>query len=173
MAAAAAIAAGAAPATLAAPLAAFRPGPHRLEHVAWLGGVEWVNDSKATNPHAAAAALSSFGSVVWIAGGLDKDLDFSVLAPLLPGRVRAVVTIGACGPAIARLARDAGLDAVEAGSLDRAVAAAAAIAGPGDTVLLAPAAASMDQFVDYADRGRTFAALVRQLASSVEMPGGR
>jgi UDP-N-acetylmuramoylalanine--D-glutamate ligase len=160
---AAAICMGADPATLAPALAGFVAGPHRVEHVAAIDGVTWVNDSKATNPHAAAAALRSFGSIVWIAGGLDKDLDFGMLVDLLRERVRATVTIGACGPRVAAAARQAGVATVEAGTLDVAVAAAAQLARPGDTVLLAPAAASMDQFTDYAARGQAFRELVKAL----------
>lgn len=157
-AAAAAICAGADAAELAGPLAGYAPGPHRLEHVAATGGVTYVNDSKATNPHAAAAALASFpeGSVVWIAGGLNKGLDFDELADVVASRVRAAVTIGASGPELAALARRVGVPAVESGTLDRAVPAAAAQARPGDIVLLAPACASMDQFSDYAARGTAF-----------------
>jgi UDP-N-acetylmuramoylalanine--D-glutamate ligase len=160
---AAAICMGADPSTLAPALAGFVAGPHRVEHVAAIDGVTWINDSKATNPHAAAAALRSFGSIVWIAGGLDKDLDFDVLADLLSERVRATVTIGACGPRVAAVARQAGVETMEAGTLDVAVDVAARLARPGDTVLLAPAAASMDQFTDYAARGQAFRELVSAL----------
>lgn len=161
---AAAICAGADPAGLAPVVAAFPPGPHRVERVVGLGGVTWVNDSKATNPHAAAAALRSFGSIVWIAGGLDKDLDFDGLADLVRERVCATVTIGSCGPQLAALSRRVGVRTVEAGTLAAAVDAAAGLARPGDTVLLAPAAASMDQFTDYAARGQAFRDLVTALA---------
>ncbi len=155
--------AGADPTALGPALTGFAAGPHRLERVACVDGVTWVNDSKATNPHAAAAALRSFGSVVWIAGGLDKYLDFDGLAGLLSPRVRATVTIGSCGPSVARMSRRAGVVTVEAGTLEAAVDTAARLARPGDTVLLAPAAASMDQFTDYAARGQAFRDLVAQL----------
>ena len=155
--------AGADPTALGPALTGFAAGPHRLERVACVDGVTWVNDSKATNPHAAAAALRSFGSVVWIAGGLDKYLDFDGLAGLLSPRVRATVTIGSCGPIVARMSRRAGVVTVEAGTLEAAVDTAARLARPGDTVLLAPAAASMDQFTDYAARGQAFRDLVAQL----------
>jgi UDP-N-acetylmuramoylalanine--D-glutamate ligase len=158
---------------LGEPLAAFRPGAHRLEHVATVDGVAWVNDSKATNPHAAAAALSSYDSVVWIAGGLNKGLDFDALTDVVRGRVRVAVTIGSAGPALAALTRSLGVPTVEAGELAAAVPAAAALARPGDTVLLAPACASMDQFVDYAERGRAFAAAVAALAERQEVAHGR
>jgi UDP-N-acetylmuramoylalanine--D-glutamate ligase len=157
---AAAIAAGFAPPALAAPLRAARAGAHRLEVVAEHGAVRWIDDSKATNPHAAAAALRSFESVVWIAGGLGKGLSFAPLAPEIAGRVRLALTIGTAGPEIADLARANGVEAIDAGRLDRAVAIARDRARPGDVVLLAPACASMDQFTDYAERGDRFRALV-------------
>jgi UDP-N-acetylmuramoylalanine--D-glutamate ligase len=165
---AAAVAAGAEPAALAEPLRTYRPGAHRLQRVAVRDGVDYVDDSKATNPHAAAAALVCYPSVVWIAGGLNKGLAFDGLAHLLPGRVRAVVTIGSSGPALAAVARSAGVPVVEAGVMDAAVPAAAALARPGDTVLLAPACASMDQFVSYGHRGDAFAAAVLELTAAGE-----
>jgi UDP-N-acetylmuramoylalanine--D-glutamate ligase len=162
---AAALAAGAPAGTLAGPLQRFRPGAHRLEDVATVNGVRYVNDSKATNPHAAAAALSSFeqGRVLWIAGGLGKGLDFDSLAPLIASATKVVLTIGASGPQIAAVAAGAGVEVVDAGTLDAAVARAAALAGPGDVVLLAPACASMDQFTDYAHRGTAFRDAVARL----------
>ena len=141
-------------------LAGYSAGPHRLEVVAVRDGVTWVDDSKATNPHAALAALRSFDDVVWIAGGLNKGLSFDELAPALPDRVRLVLTIGRCGPEVAAMARAAGVVVEEVGDLDAAVPRAAEVARPGTTVLLAPAAASMDQFSNYAERGRTFRRLV-------------
>ena len=173
---AAAVAAGADPAALAGPLAAYTAGSHRLEAVATVDGVHYVDDSKATNPHAAAAALSSYppGRVVWIAGGLGKGLEFSALQPLVQRSVKAAMTIGTSGPDIADVVRAAGRPVVEAGTLDAAVAAAARAAEPGDTVLLAPACASMDQFVDYADRGAAFRAAVLALEGSTQgAPNGR
>ena len=153
---------------IARTLVTFTAGPHRMELVASSGGVDWVNDSKATNPHAAAAALAAYPSVVWIAGGLNKDLDFGELAPLLAGRVRVALTIGAGGPDIAEVVRACGVEAVEAGTLEEAVARAQALARPGDTVLLSPACASMDQFRDYAERGRRFRDLAVAAASARE-----
>lgn len=168
---AAAVCAGADPAALATPLADFRAGPHRLEHVAAVDRVTYINDSKATNPHAAAAALRSVGtagesSIVWIAGGLNKGLDFADLAAPIRERVRAVVTIGRSGPELAALSRGLDVETIEAGTLARAVPAAAALARPGDTVLLAPACASMDQFADYAERGQRFRELVAALVKT-------
>jgi UDP-N-acetylmuramoylalanine--D-glutamate ligase len=164
---AAAVAAGATPASLARPLAAARVGAHRLETVADVDGVRWVNDSKATNPHAAAAALRSFDSVIWIAGGLAKGVSFAPLAGDVASRVRLALTIGTSGPDLASFAGAHGAEAVEAGDLATAVAIAADRARPGDVVLLAPACASMDQFTDYAERGTRF----RDLAAAVADAG--
>lgn len=163
---AAAVCAGADPSSLRAAIESFRLGGHRLAQVASVDGVDYVDDSKATNPHAAAAAVASFPHVVWIAGGLAKGLGvaaFEALSPLLAQRARAVVTIGTSGPDIAAFARGLGLPTVEAGTLEAAVPLARDLAQAGDTVLLAPACASMDQFTDYAHRGRRFVELVAAL----------
>ncbi len=146
----------------------FAVDHHRTEIVATGGGITWVDDSKATNPHAAAASLSSFPSVIWIVGGLLKGVDLSPLVAAHAGRLRAAVVIGADRSAVlaafARHAPDVPVSEVEAADtgevMPHAVRLAAASAHPGDVVLLAPAAASMDQFTDYADRGRRFAAAV-------------
>jgi UDP-N-acetylmuramoylalanine--D-glutamate ligase len=159
----AAIAAGADPDHVRRTLADFRTGAHRLELVRTLDGVDWVNDSKATNPHAALAALSSYDDVIWIAGGLNKGLTFDSLAPALPGRVRHLLAIGSCGPEVAAVGRTAGVPTEEVGDLRTAVARARQLARAGTTVLLAPAAASMDQFTDYAHRGDTFRDAVQAL----------
>ncbi len=151
---------GSRPADLGARLAGYRPGAHRLETVAHDRGVRWVDDSKATNPHAAAAALTSFERVIWIAGGLNKGLAFAELADVVAARVRTAVTIGESGPELAALTRRLGVPTIEAGELARAVREARAVARPGDVVLLAPACASMDQFRDYAERGDRFRALI-------------
>jgi UDP-N-acetylmuramoylalanine--D-glutamate ligase len=156
-------------------LRAYRPGRHRNEVVASGGGVAWVDDSKATNPHAADASLSAYDSVVWVVGGLFKGADVTPLVAAHAGRLRGVVVIGTDQrpvlDAIARHAPDVPVVAVPAGDTGRvggvmaaAARAAAELARPGDTVLLAPAAASMDQFRDYADRGDQFAAAARALA---------
>jgi UDP-N-acetylmuramoylalanine--D-glutamate ligase len=149
-------------------LRAYRPGRHRNEVVAVAGDVTWVDDSKATNPHAAAASLAAYESVVWIAGGLLKGADISSLVAEQAPRLRAVVVIGVDrAPLLDALARHApDVPVVEVGARDTdvmqdAVVAAGQHALPGDTVLLAPAAASMDQFRDYAERGDRFAAAVR------------
>ncbi|MGA1838587.1 UDP-N-acetylmuramoyl-L-alanine--D-glutamate ligase [Herbiconiux sp. 11R-BC] len=157
-----------------AALAVFTLDRHRIEHVVTAGGVTWVDDSKATNPHAAAASLRAYPSIVWVVGGLLKgvDIDPLVQASLGPGqeRVRAVVVIGVDrDEVISSIRRHAPelplfeVDHEETGDvMSVAVALAAAAARPGDVVLLAPAAASMDQFADYADRGTRFAEAVRR-----------
>jgi UDP-N-acetylmuramoylalanine--D-glutamate ligase len=162
------------PATVAAGLAAFVPEPHRIALVAELAGVAFVDDSKASNPAAAAASLAAFPAVVWIAGGLfrgsDEDLDALVAAAA--ARLRAAVLIGSDAARFARaLARHAPdvpvteLASTDTGVMDQATTQAAAIARPGDTVLLAPAAQSWDMFRDYGARGDAFAAAVRRLAA--------
>jgi UDP-N-acetylmuramoylalanine--D-glutamate ligase len=152
-------------------LAAFRLDAHRIQPVAQAGGVRFVDDSKATNPHAAAASLGAFDRVVWLAGGLTKGVDVGplVAAAADADRLRGVVLIGrdpsAFTEALARHAPGVPVTVVPDVDTDRvmplAVEAARALASSGDVVLLAPAAASMDQFTDYADRGDRFAAAVR------------
>jgi UDP-N-acetylmuramoylalanine--D-glutamate ligase len=156
---------GVAPAAVRAGLSAYEPGRHRNEVVVQRGGVTWVNDSKATNPHAAAASLAAYDSVVWIAGGLLKGAAVDDLIVSHAARLRAVVLIGrdraVIASALARHAPDVPvvtIDTDDTGGMDEAVRAAATFAQPGDTVLLAPAAASMDMFGDYAERGDRFAA---------------
>lgn len=150
-------------------LATFRRDPHRTEVVAVSGGVTWIDDSKATNPHAAAAALAARERVVWILGGLLKGVDVSELIAGHAHRLRAVVVIGTERETVlGALARHApGVEVLEVvpgedvDVMPEAVRLAAGVARTGDTVLLSPAAASMDQFADYADRGRQFADAVR------------
>lgn len=161
------------PASVAAGLAAFVPEPHRISLVAELDDVAFVDDSKASNPAAAAASLASFPSIVWIAGGLfrgsDADLDEIVTAAA--PRLRAAVLLGTDAArfsgALARHAPDVPvteLAGTDTGVMDQVVARAAAAARRGDTVLLAPAAQSWDMFRDYSARGEAFAAAVRRLA---------
>jgi UDP-N-acetylmuramoylalanine--D-glutamate ligase len=146
------------------------PGlPHRLELVAERGGVEWVNDSKATNVDSTAVGLSSFPagtpSVVLLLGGRGKKAPYAPLRPLFPGRVKALLTLGEDAPAIERELGDLG-PTESCGDLASAVARAARLAAPGDVVLLSPACASYDQFRNYEERGEAF----RRLASSVPAP---
>jgi UDP-N-acetylmuramoylalanine--D-glutamate ligase len=159
----AALLAGTEPAAVAAAARSFRPGPHRFEPVARTAdGIRFVDDSKATNPHAAAAALRAAGSSVWIAGGLSKGVDLGPLAAELAD-VRAAVLIGAAAAELTGICEDAGVPAHHSGSIEEAVAVASELARPGDTVLLAPACASFDQFRDYAERGERFAAAARAI----------
>lgn len=153
-------------------LTAYRPGAHRMVVVARRAGVDFVDDSKGTNPHATAAALRSYPSVVWIAGGLAKGATYDELVRDHAHRIRAAVLIGASAPQIAgALARHAAqVPVVLAGTLDDAVREAAGLARPGDTVLLSPAAASMDMFTDYHHRGEVFAAAVRALTRTGPHP---
>lgn len=156
---------------VASALRSFRPDHHRTELVVTAGGIAWVDDSKATNPHAARAALTAFPSVVWIAGGLLKGIDPDPLVAEVAPRLRGVVLLGANRNALrASIARHApALPLIEVNETETdqvmptAVRSALELAVRGDTVLLAPAAASMDQFRDYADRGRRFQAAVRDL----------
>jgi UDP-N-acetylmuramoylalanine--D-glutamate ligase len=152
-------------------LGAFRIDHHRTEVVAARDGIRWVDDSKATNPHAAHAALVSSPSVVWIVGGLLKGVDVNHLVQSESGRLRAAVVIGVDRrEVLAAFARHApALPVFEVDTVDTdqvmptAVRLSAAVARSGDTVLLAPAAASMDQFKNYADRGARFAAAVNEM----------
>jgi UDP-N-acetylmuramoylalanine--D-glutamate ligase len=157
---------------VAAGLRAFVPDAHRNAPVGQVGGVSYVDDSKATNPHAAAASLAGYPRVVWIAGGLLKGAPVDELVAAARPRLVAAVLLGAdraaIRDAIARHAPD--LPVVEVartddGAMAEVVLAAAGLARPGDTVLLAPAAASMDMFTDYAARGAAFAAAVRALGT--------
>ncbi|MEU0238026.1 UDP-N-acetylmuramoyl-L-alanine--D-glutamate ligase [Nocardiopsis sp. NPDC006198] len=167
---------GVAPASVRAGLAAFRPEPHRIAHVASVGGVDYVDDSKATNPHAAAASLGAYASVVWIAGGLLKGAAVDDLVAAAAGRLRGAVLIGAdrarLREALAEHAPSVPVVEVEGPApdapeghtvMDAVVAEAAAMAREGDTVLLAPAAASMDMFTNYPERGRLFSEAVSRL----------
>ena len=141
--------------------------PHRLEHVAEIGGVEYVNDSKATNPDAAAAALEAFGArgVHAIMGGSSKgDTDFESMQNEVALNCRAVYLIGESAKQIRKALRDTNVELLRCGSLERAVRAAASRARRGQVVLLAPACASFDQYRDFEERGEHFRALVRELS---------
>ena len=168
-------------------LRSFRPDAHRIAVVAEHDGVTWVDDSKATNPHAARSSLLAYESVVWVAGGLAKGAAFDDLVRGVRDRLRGVVLLGrdrhVIADALARHAPD--VRVIDAGggetagtngeddhqgdrrdqgrsAMRRVVSAAAELARPGDTVLLAPGCASMDMFTDYAARGDAFAAAVRE-----------
>ena len=144
---------------------AFRGLEHRLEPVATVGGVQFINDSKSTTPDSLLFALTQTpGEVVVILGGRDKGLDFSPLAePLHQERVRGVVLIGESRARLRPLLNGS-MTVRESPTLDDAVQAAAALAGPGATVLFSPACASFDMFLDFEDRGRSFKAIVHRMA---------
>lgn len=177
----------------------YVPGDHRIQPVARHNGVLWINDSKATNPHAAAASLAAFSKVVWIAGGLSKGVTYDDLVREQAHRLKAVVLIGADSASLAEALRRHAPDvpviaaapgdteevqsaatesATDTGStlpgeqvMALAVAAAARHAESGDTVLMAPAAASMDQFSSYAHRGNAFIEAVRGLVEGQAKTG--
>ncbi|GAA2407704.1 UDP-N-acetylmuramoyl-L-alanine--D-glutamate ligase [Actinomadura vinacea] len=165
---------GAPPEAVRDGLRAFVPDPHRIQHVADVGGVTYINDSKATQPHAAAASLAAYESIVWIAGGLLKGLEVDDLVRSCAARLRGAVLMGRdrarIAEALARHAPDVPVVDVadtDTGAMDRVVNEAAALARPGDTVLLAPVGASFDMFANYPARGDAFIASVRRL------PGAR
>ena len=158
----------------------FKPGRHRIETVYESNSISWINDSKATNPHAASASLMSHLSVVWIAGGLAKGAEMSSLVERCKGRIKAAILIGADrqliedalqehAPDIPRILVDAPADYARGGDsnslMEAVVSQAAKLVAPEDTVLMAPACASMDQFISYADRGDRFAAAVRKVVA--------
>ncbi len=180
-------------------IADYIPGNHRIQPVARENGVLWINDSKATNPHAAAASLAAFKKVIWIAGGLSKGVSYDELVRDHAARLKAVVLIGTeTAPLAEALQRHAPnvpvivpspgdtenmQTAVTGGAITGsspvsgedvmswAVASAAQLAATGDTVLMAPAAASMDQFSSYAHRGDAFIQAVRELVEGQAQTG--
>ena len=162
----AAAAAGIDLATARAALLDYRPLPHRLERVGRVDGVTWIDDSKATNPNAAAAGIAAIeGPLILLAGGSSKDADFGPLAALIRQRSRHTFVFGATRAALAEaIGPDHPLTVVE--TLAEAVRGAAGIARAGDTVLLGPACASFDQFRSYAHRGDVFTELARGLGAA-------
>ncbi|MHA7154929.1 UDP-N-acetylmuramoyl-L-alanine--D-glutamate ligase [Arthrobacter sp. TMN-50] len=177
-------AAGVEPAAIRTGIRNYQPTDHRIQLVSSRDGILWINDSKATNPHAAAASLSAFHSIIWIAGGLSKGVNYDQLVQAHAKRLKAVVLIGAdSSDLMASLRRHApDVPLIEAGTgetkevtlsdetaptpqgervMESAVRESARLAGDGDTVLMAPAAASMDQFSSYAHRGEAFIEAVR------------
>ncbi|WP_329277822.1 UDP-N-acetylmuramoyl-L-alanine--D-glutamate ligase [Streptomyces sp. NBC_00691] len=154
-------------------LKAFRPDPHRIELVEEVQGIAYVDDSKATNTHAAEASLAAYDPIVWIAGGLAKGAAFDELVQKSAKRLRGAVLIGAdralIREALARHAPEVpvvDLDRTDTGAMSEAVREATRLAHAGDTVLLAPACASMDMFTNYNKRGEAFADAVRALAAT-------
>ncbi|MCD6351497.1 MAG: UDP-N-acetylmuramoyl-L-alanine--D-glutamate ligase [Armatimonadetes bacterium] len=145
-------------------IVAYEPPEHLMEEVGVVGGVHYINDSKATNPDSAVADLQHLrrrGPVVVISGGKDKGVDLSVWGRALVSEARAVVLIGETARALAQMTTALGPRL--ASSMDEAVAVAAELAEPGDQVALIPATSSFDMFADYADRGRRFAEAVAGL----------
>ncbi len=143
-----------------APIEKFQAVEHRLEFVATINGVEYYNDSKATNVDATAKAVAAFpGGIHLILGGKDKGSDYTTLAPLLRERVRAVYTIGAAAAKIESQLRGVVSDPLLRDAGQRGERGCSA-ARPGDVVLLAPACSSFDQFENYEQRGRVFKQLV-------------
>jgi UDP-N-acetylmuramoylalanine--D-glutamate ligase len=158
-------------------LAGYQPEPHRNMYVATVGAVDYVDDSKATNPHAAYASLTAYPRVVWVAGGQLKGVDVSDLVRSVADRLSGVVLLGVDRAQIAAaLSRHApqvpvlDVPSTDDGAMGEVVRAAAVLARPGDTVLLAPAAASLDMYASYARRGDAFAAAVGALDSREATP---
>jgi UDP-N-acetylmuramoylalanine--D-glutamate ligase len=165
-AAAASLAFGASRSAVAAGLASFVPAPHRGEVVAVAAAISFVDNSKATNVHAALAALADVRDAVLIAGGRAKDVDLSPLAAA-SDRLRAVVAIGEAADEVVDVFRDA-VPVRKAGSIEEAARTAFELAARGGTVLLAPACASWDMFRDYGERGDRFAAEARKIAGEAD-----
>lgn len=160
---------GVAPVAIREALRSYQAQPHRTQHVATADGVHWVDDSKATNPPAAAAALAGYESVVWVAGGQLKGADVEDLVREQADRLRGVVLIGVDREQLrSALERHAPqvpvvvLDSTDTGVMDQVVREAAAMAQPGDVVLLSPAAASKDMYPRFEARGEAFADAVRR-----------
>src|ERR1700730_8462727 len=144
----------------------FKAVEHRLEYVATIRGVDYYNDSKATNVDATIKALESFpANIRLIVGGKDKGSDYTLLNDLLRQRVKRVYTIGAAAEKIESQIK--GVEVVHADTLENALRKANAVAEPGDVVLLAPACASFDQFKNYEQRGQVFKEIVRTLSAEV------
>ena len=169
---------GVEPAEIASAVLGFAPDPHRAQHLGMFQGALWVDDSKATNLHAAEASLLAYPTVVWVLGGLFKGIDIAPLVKDHVKRLRAVIVIGADraetlrilgehapGIPVAEVQAEAGLDVMR-----EAARAASEMAQSGDTVLLAPASASMDQFKDYAARGQAFQDALAELREAAESP---
>jgi UDP-N-acetylmuramoylalanine--D-glutamate ligase len=166
------LAAGIQPNEIKQALKHFQLDAHRIELVLDQNEVRWVDDSKATNPHAANAALSSFESVIWIVGGLLKGVDISELVRKHAAKLKAAIVIGKeRDPVLSALAQFApNCQVIEIAHQEnlmfQVVSKAKSVAQAGDVVLLAPAAASMDQFKDYADRGESFVKAVMEVCNS-------
>lgn len=156
--------AGADPQVLAKALNTFQNAPHRLERIGFVNGVEFVNDSKATNMDAVDKALRSFSKpIVWIVGGVDKGNDYAALQSLVKEQVKSVVALGIDNEKITNAFSSFGKAYHNTSNLSAAITAAVTMATPGDVVLLSPACASFDLFENYMDRGNQFRAAVQGL----------
>ena len=157
---------------LAAAARALAPLPHRLEDLGSVGGIRFVDDSKATNPHAALAAVASREEPIrWLGGGSAKGEDLGAFASALAGKIASADTFGATGGALADQLAAAGCPVRSHGDLDEAFRSALARVVPGEVVLLSPGFASFDQFSGYAERGERFRALVAKLGTEDASPG--
>jgi len=155
--------AGVPPAAIAAAVRTFQAVEHRLEFVRRVSGIDFYNDSKATSVDATLKAQDAFPGGLWvILGGKDKGLDYAHLREPLAAKARAVLVIGAAAAKIANALRDA-VPLIDAGTLEAAIAHAYRHGQPGDTVLLAPACASFDQFRSFEHRGEVFKEIVNRL----------
>lgn len=163
---AACLAMGADQAKVEAALIAQTPDAHRMQYLGQVNGVTFINDSKATNPHAAIAAIQDLNRVHWILGGDNKGVAFDPLIPWMQARAATVYAVGTCHDDVVQTATTAGVPVVDNVHLHDAFAAITARVVPGDTVLLSPAAASTDQFPGYAQRGELFAQLVEGYANA-------
>jgi UDP-N-acetylmuramoylalanine--D-glutamate ligase len=157
--------------SVAAALSAFEPLPHRMELVAEIGGVAYVNDSKATNPHAVLAALDGLERVVLIAGGRNKGLDLGAISTAA-AKLVAVIAIGESAGEIEEAFRGSATPVERAAAMDEAVGLGASLATTGGTVLLSPGCASFDMFVDYKARGEAFRAAVKRLEATARTGEG-
>lgn len=146
-------------------LSTFRGVEHRLEYVTQIKGVDYYNDSKATNPQAARKALESFQRpLIWIAGGLDRGIDFQELVPVIKEKVKIMIAYGESAPILIHRAQDAGvLHYFQASDIHEAVKIAKLHASTGDVVLLSPACASWDQYTSFEERGSIFKQAVHKL----------
>jgi UDP-N-acetylmuramoylalanine--D-glutamate ligase len=162
---AAGLAFGLDPGAVGRAVTAFAPLPHRGTVVAMVDGVRFVDDSKATNPHATLAAVGTLDDVVLVAGGRSKGIDLSPLAAVVP-RLAAAVVLGEAAPELEELFRDR-IPVRRVASIEEAAEQAYRLAPPGGTVVLAPACASQDMFRDYRERGERFAAAARRLQEEV------
>lgn len=165
-------------------LKSFKPGRHRIELIAEAEGVKWIDDSKATNPHAAAASIMSNFSVIWIAGGMAKGAAMEPLVERTWSRLKSAILIGEdrhlISDALRTFAPELPVFLIDPPAtyqrggednslMDLVVAQALEISSEGDVVLLAPACASMDQFISYGDRGERFAQSIRKLVKDAEV----